>query len=116
MKVDAKLAELVHLTHKFAKQSRVWIFHNERTRSNPLDQKLIFWDISDLFVNAPNDDAKLAKLAPLTHKFAKGSCIEIFRNERTWPSPLHAKLMFWVFQIVSLLHQIQCKNWLNWRY
>jgi hypothetical protein len=31
LKVDAKLAELVPLTHKFAKRSRVWIFRNERT-------------------------------------------------------------------------------------
>jgi hypothetical protein len=26
-------------------------------------------------------DAKLAELAPLTPKFAKRSCVEIFRNE-----------------------------------
>jgi hypothetical protein len=42
MKVDAKLAELVPLTHKFAKQSRVRIFRNERTQSSPLDTKLMF--------------------------------------------------------------------------
>jgi hypothetical protein len=36
-KVDAKLAELVPLTHKFAKQSRVRIFRNERTQSTPLN-------------------------------------------------------------------------------
>jgi hypothetical protein len=52
MKVDAKLAELVPLTHKFAKQSRVTIFRNERTRSTPLDPKLMFWGISDRFVTA----------------------------------------------------------------
>jgi hypothetical protein len=28
-------------------------------------------------------DAKLAELVQLTYKFAKRSCIEIFRNERT---------------------------------
>jgi hypothetical protein len=43
MKVDAKLAELAPLTQKFAKQSRVGIFGNERTRSIPLDPKLMFW-------------------------------------------------------------------------
>jgi hypothetical protein len=52
MKVDAKLAELVPLTHKFAKQSCVRIFRNERTRSTPLDPKLMFWGISDRFVAA----------------------------------------------------------------
>jgi hypothetical protein len=51
-KVDAKLAELVPLTHKFAKQSRVGILRNERTRSTPLDPKLMFWDVSDNFVTA----------------------------------------------------------------
>jgi hypothetical protein len=42
-KVDAKQAELVPVTHKFAKQSRIRIFRNERTRSTPLDPKLMFW-------------------------------------------------------------------------
>jgi hypothetical protein len=49
MKVDAKLAELVPLTHKFAKQSCVGIFRNERTGSSPLDPKLMFWGVSDRF-------------------------------------------------------------------
>jgi hypothetical protein len=51
-KVDAKLAKLVALSHKFAKQSRVKIFRNERTRSNPFDQKLMFCGVSDRFVTA----------------------------------------------------------------
>jgi hypothetical protein len=51
-KVDAKLAKLVPLTHKFVKQSRVGIFRNERTRSTPLDPKLILWGVSDRFITA----------------------------------------------------------------
>jgi hypothetical protein len=51
-KVDAKLAELGPLSHKFAKQSRVEIFRNERTRSTLFDPKLMFWGISDRFVTA----------------------------------------------------------------
>jgi hypothetical protein len=51
-KVDAKLAELVQLSHKFAKQSRVRIFRNECTQSTPLDLKHMFWGISDRFVTA----------------------------------------------------------------
>jgi hypothetical protein len=51
-KVDAKLAELVPLTYKFAKQSHVRIFRNEGTRSTPLDPKLLFWGVSDRFVTA----------------------------------------------------------------
>jgi hypothetical protein len=41
-----------------------------------------------------NDDAKLAELAPLTHKFAKRSCVGSFRNEHTRSTPLDPKLMF----------------------
>jgi hypothetical protein len=48
--VDAKLAELVPLSHKFAKQGRVRIFRKERTRSALFDPKLMFWGISDRFV------------------------------------------------------------------
>jgi hypothetical protein len=51
-KVDAKLAKLEPLTQKFAKQSRVGIFRNERTRSTPLDPKLMFSEVSDRFVTA----------------------------------------------------------------
>jgi hypothetical protein len=51
-KVDAKLAELVPLSHNFAKQGRVGIFGNEHTRSTPLDPKLMFWGLSDHFVTA----------------------------------------------------------------
>jgi hypothetical protein len=51
-KVDAKLAELVPLMPKFAKQTVILIFRNERTRSTPLDPKLMFWGISDRFVTA----------------------------------------------------------------
>jgi hypothetical protein len=51
-KVDAKLAELVALSHKFAKQSRVGIFCNERTQSTPFDPKLMFLGVSDRSVTA----------------------------------------------------------------
>jgi hypothetical protein len=49
-KFDAKLAEQVPLMHKFAKESRVRIFRNERTRSTPLDAKLMFWGVPGRFV------------------------------------------------------------------
>jgi hypothetical protein len=52
MKVDAKLAELVPLAQKFAKQSHIGIFRNERTRSTPFDPKLMFWGIAGCFVTA----------------------------------------------------------------
>ena len=39
-KLGAKWAELVQ---KFVPRSRVIIFHNETTRSTPLDPKIMFW-------------------------------------------------------------------------
>jgi hypothetical protein len=52
MKVDVKLAELAPLTRKFSKRSCVGPFRNQRTRSTPLDTKLMFWDVFDQFVTA----------------------------------------------------------------
>jgi hypothetical protein len=49
-KVDAKLANVGPLTHKFAKRSGFEIFRNEYTRSPLLDPKLMFWVIWDRFV------------------------------------------------------------------
>jgi len=42
-KHSAKRAELVE---NFVKRSRIGIFRNERTRSTPLDTKLMFWGVS----------------------------------------------------------------------
>jgi hypothetical protein len=52
-KVDAKLAERVPESHKFAKQRHVGNFRNERTRSTPLDPKLMFLVVLDRFVTRP---------------------------------------------------------------
>jgi hypothetical protein len=52
MKVDAKLAELVPLSHKFAKQICAGLFRNECTRSTPFDRKLMFCGVSGRFVTA----------------------------------------------------------------
>jgi hypothetical protein len=40
-KVDAKQAELVPLSHKFANQCCIGIFRNERTRCTPFEPKLV---------------------------------------------------------------------------
>ena len=42
-KLGAKRFELVQ---KFVPRGRIGIFHNERTRSTPLDPKLMFWRVS----------------------------------------------------------------------
>jgi hypothetical protein len=51
-KFDAKLAELVLLTPKFAKLSRFRILRNERTRPTLLDPKIMLWGVSNSFVTA----------------------------------------------------------------
>src|SRR6185312_3426883 len=48
-KLGAKRAELVQ---KFVPRSRVGMFHNERTRTTPLEPKLLFWCISYYYFGA----------------------------------------------------------------
>ena len=45
-KLAVKRAKLVQLMQKFVPRSRVRIFRNERSRSTPLEPKLMFWCIS----------------------------------------------------------------------
>ena len=102
-KRGVKRAELVQ---NFVPRSRVGIFRNERTRSTPLDPKLVFWCISYYLTHPihPHFGAfrsiwvhsepfgcltKLgAKRAELVQKFVPRSRVEIFRNERTRSIPL----------------------------
>ena len=46
MKLAAKLTKLVQLMQKFVPRCLVRIFRNERSRSTPLDPKLMFWCVS----------------------------------------------------------------------
>ena len=83
---------------KFVPRSRVGIFHNERTRSIPLDPKLTFWCVfRTIWVHSGPFGCltKLgAKRAELVQKFVPRSRVGIFRNERTRSNPLDPKLMF----------------------
>ena len=49
MKPGAKRGELEQLMQKFVPRIHVGIFHNERTQSTPLDQKLMFLSVSYYF-------------------------------------------------------------------
>ena len=49
--LGAKQAEQVE---KFVLRSRVGIFHDKRTRSTPLDPKLMFWRVFDHLVALRN--------------------------------------------------------------
>ena len=84
-------AKRVKLVQKFVPQSRVGIFHNERTRSTPSDPKLTFGAFRTIWVHSGHFGCltKLgAKRAELVQKFVPRSRIRIFHNERTRSTPL----------------------------
>ena len=102
MKLGAKRAELVQ---KFGPVSRVGIFCNERTRSNPLDPKLTFWCVCTIWVHSGPFGCltKLgAKWAELVPKFVLGCRVGILRNEHTRSTPLDPKLTFWWISYYSV--------------
>ena len=101
-------------------RSRVRTFRNERTRSTPLDPKLMFWSVSYHWVHSGLFGCltKLgAKRDDLVQKFVPRSRVGIFRNERTGSIPLDPKQMFWcvsyylgAFGTVWLPYETQCKT------
>ena len=79
-------------------RSRVGIFRNERTRSTPLDPKLMFWCVSYHWVHSGPFGCLTkfsAKRADLVQKYVPPSCVRIFRNEHTRSTPFGPKLTFW---------------------
>ena len=94
-KLGVKLAEVVQ---KFVPRSRVGIFRNERTRSTPLDSKLMFWCVSyylDAFGIVCCVTTLSSKRAKLVQKFVPRCRVGIFCNERTRSTPLDPKMTFW---------------------
>ena len=83
-KLGVKRSELVQ---KFVRRSRVGVFHDERTRSTPLDPKLMFCCV--LYHLGPFGClTKLgAKRAELVQKFVPRSCIGFFSTKA--PDPPH---------------------------
>ena len=82
-KLDANWAELVQ---KFVPRSRVGIFRNERTRSAPLDPKLMFWCVSfnlDAFGTVWLRYETRSKTGRTSAKVLPRSRVGIFRNEGT---------------------------------
>ena len=116
-KLGAKRAELVQ---KFVPRTCVEICHNERTRSTPLDPKLMFWCISyylGAFGTVWLRYETSAKRAELVQKFVPRSRVGIFRNERTRSSTLDRKLMFWcvsyylgAFGTVCMPYETRCNR------
>jgi len=122
-KLGAKRARLVQLMQKFVPRCLVGIFHKERSRSTPLDPKLLFWCVS-FWLGAFGTVSLLHKTCCKTRqtgainaKFrATMSCKNFFTTNAPDPHHLDFKLMFWcvsfrlgAFGTVSLLHETWCK-------
>ena len=117
VKLGAKRAELVQ---KFVPRGRIGIIRNERTRSTPLDPKLMFLCVSYYFLHSGPFGCltKLgAKRAELVQKSVPRSRVGIIHNERTRSSPLDPKLMFrcvlyylGAFGTVWLPYKTRCKT------
>src|SRR6185436_16283217 len=115
MKLGTKRAEQVQ---KFVPRSRIGIFHKERTRSTPLDPKLMFWCVLYYLVAfgtvwLPYETR--CKMGELVQKFVRRSRIGIFRKERTRSTPFYPKLTFWcvsyylgAFRTVWLPYETRC--------
>ena len=116
-KLGAKHSELVR---KFVRWGRVGVFHDERTRSTPLDPNLMFGAFHTIWVHLGPFGCltKLgAKWAELVQKFVPRSRVGIFRDGRTRSTPLDPKLMFWcvsyhlgAFGTVRLPYETRCQT------
>ena len=90
-KLGAKRAKLVQT---FVPRSRVGILRNERTRSTPLDSKLVFGAFRTIWVRLGPFGYLMkidAKRAELVQKFMPQSRGGIFRNECSRSTPLDPK-------------------------
>ena len=116
-KLGAKRAELVQ---KFVPRSRVGNFHNERTRSTPLDSKLTFWRVSYRLGAFETVWLPYETRCKTGRTSTKGRSMKSHQNcsQRTHPiHPLDPKLTFWgvsyylgAFGTVWLPYENRCKT------
>ena len=117
-KLGAKRDELVQ---KFMPRSRVGIFCNERTRSTPLDPKLMFWCVSYYLGAFRTVWLPFETRCKTCRTSAKVRAVRSHRNysQRTHPihPPLDPKLLFWcvsyylgAFGMVWLPYETRCKT------
>jgi hypothetical protein len=109
-KVESKLAELLPLTHMFAKQSCVRIFRNERTRSTQLDPKHIFWGISDHFVTARKSMQNWPNWCHYRTSSLNKVASEFIAMNAPDPFHLTKNSCFGAFRTVSVRHESRCKT------
>jgi hypothetical protein len=109
-KVGAKLAVLVLLTHMFGKRNCVRLFRNERTRSTPLDPKVMLWMILEHFVTARKLVQKASNWCHERASLQNEVASEFFSTNA--PDPLHwtQKSCSGSFRTISLQYQSRCKT------
>ena len=115
-KLDANRAKLVQ---KFVPQNHVGIFHNERTRSTPLDPKLTFWFVLyylGAFRTVWLPYETRCKTGRTSAKVRATKSRRNFSQRTHQIHPIGPKLMFWcvsyylgAFGTVSLPYETQCK-------
>ena len=99
--LGAKQVKLVQLVQKFVPRRCVGIFRNERSRSTPLDPKLLCWCVSyslgafGTVLNPCETNFKTGRTGQLMQKFVPRSHVGNFCNERIQCTPLDPKLMIW---------------------
>ena len=94
-KLGAKQADLVQ---KFVPRSRFGFFHNERTRSTPLDPKLTFWCISYYlcaFVTVSLPYETWCQIGRCSAKVCATKSCQNFSQQLIGSTTLDHKLMFW---------------------
>ena len=116
-KLGAKRAELVQ---KFVPRSRVGIFHNEHTRTTPLDPKLTFWCVLYYFgafgnVRLPYETR--CKTGRTSAKVRATKSRPNFLQETHPIYPIDPKLTFWcisyhlgTFRTIWLPYETRCKT------
>jgi hypothetical protein len=108
--VDAKLAQIVQLTHKFTKWCCNGFFRIECNWLTPLDPKLIFWGILNRFFTARKSMHNSPNWCHYCTSSLKEVALKFFATNA--PDPLHwtQNSCFGVFRTVSLLHERRCKT------
>jgi hypothetical protein len=108
---------------KFVQRCLVRIFRNERSRSTPLDPKLIFWCVYFCLgafgtVSLLHETrCKWAKMVQLMQEFMPQSLVRISRNRRSRSRQFNPKILFscisfrlGAFGTIMLLHKLDAKH------
>ena len=116
-KLGAKRAELVQ---KLVPRNRVGIFHNECTRSTPLDTKLTFWCVSYYLGAFETIELPYESWYKTGRNSAKVCATNLHWNfsQRTQPiHPMDPKMTFWcvsyylgAFRTIWWCYETRCKT------